>query len=472
MLKFEKFLSSNYYICLVFIIAFLTWSFQGNNVDAITFGTLNLIGTFIIALFVTALLILQKNTIYVIPPLISLLFVVNNSQISFDTLNQFGLPFIFLFVVLSGPIIYMIRFKPKFKIKALTLGLFLIALAYVIPLLFTSWSLKGFMISIVGFLYFGFYLFFSNTVKGNMDYLMKIMMIINILIFAQFNYKVLDAFHTYPELSIVEQFTQGIQSGWYSNFGWANINDITFYVVLTMPSFVYFIFKHPKKIFFWFLLFIPVYVILFSGSRGALIGFLIATIGLGIIILIKGKAYHYIHLAILLVLGIVVVIFTKDIIINALRVTLDTFSGGTISSISSGRIYIYYQGLNVFKENPIFGASWLAVDQIGFAGRIFMFHSTIIQVLATMGLFGLLALLVHYFQIFKMFYTNFTFEKQLILIGYIATQMHGLIDNVQFSVPYSFIIVILFPIIENAVKPTIFKKENGKYVYHDITLPI
>jgi hypothetical protein len=86
-----------------------------------------------------------------------------------------------------------------------------------------------------------------------------------------------------------------------------------------------------------------------------------------------------------------------------------------------------------------------------------------------MGLFGLFALCVHYYQIFYLVYDHFTFEKQLILIGYIATQLHGLIDNVQFSVPYSFLIPIIFAVIETSTKETSFKLDKGKYVY-DFTL--
>ncbi|PKM48198.1 MAG: hypothetical protein CVV01_04735 [Firmicutes bacterium HGW-Firmicutes-6] len=92
-----------------------------------------------------------------------------------------------------------------------------------------------------------------------------------------------------------------------------------------------------------------------------------------------------------------------------------------------------------------------------------MFHSTFIQALAAMGIFGLIALLVHYYQIGKFMLVNHKLEKSLFLIGYVASQVHGLIDNVQYAVPYSVLIVLFLSVFETSEIKSSFKKENHRY---------
>ena len=94
-----------------------------------------------------------------------------------------------------------------------------------------------------------------------------------------------------------------------------------------------------------------------------------------------------------------------------------------------------------------------------------MYHSTIVQALAAMGLFGLIALLVHYYQIAIYMLKKITLEKYLFLIGYIASQVHGLIDNVQYAVPYSIIIVMVLALFETSQKETSFELVNQRFHY-------
>ena len=92
-----------------------------------------------------------------------------------------------------------------------------------------------------------------------------------------------------------------------------------------------------------------------------------------------------------------------------------------------------------------------------------MYHSTLIQALAAMGIFGLLALLIHYAQIFIHSFKHPTLEKYLFLIGYLASQAHGLIDNVQYAVPYSILIVTILAFFDTSEKKTSFATQNHRY---------
>ena len=92
-----------------------------------------------------------------------------------------------------------------------------------------------------------------------------------------------------------------------------------------------------------------------------------------------------------------------------------------------------------------------------------MYHSTLIQALAAMGIFGLIALFIHYFQILKFVFKHATLEKYLLLIGYFASQVHGLIDNVQYAVPYSVLIVLFLAVFETSEKQTSFDQIGYRY---------
>jgi O-antigen ligase len=72
-------------------------------------------------------------------------------------------------------------------------------------------------------------------------------------------------------------------------------------------------------------------------------------------------------------------------------------------------------------------------------------------------------LFVHYYQIGNFMIRKLNLEKSLFLIGYLATQIHGLIDNVQFSVPYSSLIVLFLATWESSELETSFTLVNHRY---------
>ena len=458
MKKIEQFLNSIYFIISIFLIVFISW-FLGSGFFGLTdFSPYNLYGVYVLILLLSIVLVLFSNTLYAIPILAGFLFIISNSSITFDTLDQFGFPHIALILIFSSFIVHIMRFRPRLKIGGLFTGLLLIAIAYLIPLIYTEVSMKAVMVSSAGLVYFLFYLFLFSTTKGNKDYLFKLMIVISFILMMQLGTKIIRLFLDHPELSFIEVFGLGMTNNWGANFGWANINDVAFYLTLTFPAYVYFIFKKPKNIIYWLLILLPILAVAVSGSRGGLIGFFIVALLSFIFILLRGTKHHYLGIGIAIVGSFLLVLISFDILKESFTTMLDMLNRGSIDAISSNRIFIYVEGIKIFKENFIFGSGWLSIDQLDASWRLFMYHSTIIHVLATMGLFGLFALLFHYYQVFSVLFNKISLEKKLIMFGYIATQIHGLIDNVQFSVPYSFLIVFIFVIIETSDIDTILKK--------------
>ncbi|HCZ24996.1 MAG TPA: hypothetical protein DHV05_09210 [Acholeplasmataceae bacterium] len=463
MKKIESFLSSGLYITIIFGITLLAWSFYKETPPHV-FNLYNMIGVFLLILINTLILSFFRNTLYTIPVIMSFLFIINKSTISFDTLEQMGFPVVAFSIFWVGYIVHMIRFKPKFKPKTFFIGFGLIALSYLMPLIYTPWSISGFMVSIMGLVYLILYIFYSNTIKGNIDYLFKILMVVNIILTAQVMLYLYRGYVLHPELDIYHR----IYAGWGRNLGWANINDMCFYIALTFPSYLYFIFKKPQTYLVWFLMIFPTAVVILSKSRGGIIGFAAALLGVIVFFFFRGNKKHLTHGLIFLGITLTIAYLTREVFYIWWDFFMDSF-GDDINSFSSGRIDIYKFGLQIFKDHPLFGGGWMSINLYPngnlFGNRIFMYHSTFIQALAAMGIFGLIALLIHYFQIAHYIFKNPTLEKFLLLIGYLASQAHGLIDNVQYAVPYSILIVLILAIFETSEKQTLFESKNYRYNY-------
>lgn len=473
MKKIEQFLNSRYYIALIFLITLVAWSFY-KETPPHAFNIYNMTIVYFL-IFLNALILgLFKNTLYSVPILFSFLFIINQSDITFENANEIGFPMISTLTLIAGYSVYFIRFKPSIKLKKFALGFLLIAISYVIPLIYMPYSLSSLSVSLMGFVYFGFYIFYSNTMEGNMKYLFTVFLMINLLLVFQVSFYLYQGFILNPSLPLDERITVG----WGRNLGWGNINDVCFYIALTLPSHLYFIYRKPHSFVRWLLVLLPIFAIILTKSRGGLLGLVIVLAGLAIFMLKKGFKIHLKYVLIGLGLIIFIGVLAHDILWIWIQTMNEKFALG-LDGFTSYRLFIYDQAWHIFLEYPIFGAGWLSITRVfeawletfGAHHRIFMYHSTLFQALAAMGLFGLFALIVHYKQILTFFSSHVTLEKNLFIIGYLATQIHGLIENVQYSVPYSVLIVIILSIFETAKHPTDFEMVNGIYHLQATTNP-
>jgi len=457
MKRIESFLNSGLYIFIIFTITMISWSFY-KETPPFDFNLYNMMGVFLLILISTFILIFFENTLYLLPVLISFLFIINKSDMTFDTVSALGFPLTAFAIFVIGFIIHIIRFKPKFRQKRFYIGFFLIATAYLAPLIYIPFDIRSIPVSLMAVLYLLVYIFMSNTMKGNLNYLFKVMLFANLLLTAEVFFYIYQGYLLYPEMDFYHRIFQG----WNRNLGWANINDMCFYISLTFPSYLYFIFKKPSTYLTWFLMIFPVIAVLLSKSRGGMVGFAVVTGGVFLFFLLKGNKKHLTHGLIFLAFTVLLFYINREILYLWYEELIQSL-GSDLNAFSSGRIYIYTEGLKIFKQYPLFGGGWISIYNFPFGGRIFMFHSTFIQALAAMGLYGLFALLVHYYQIGTFMLKKLNLEKSLFLIGYLATQIHGLIDNVQFSVPYSILIVLFLASWETSELETSFTLVNHRY---------
>ena len=454
----ERFLNSSWYIVLVFGLTFLSWTFY-QDTPPHDFNVYNMAGVFFLILIFALLLAFFQNTLYTVPLLMSFLFVLSKTNMTFETVAELGFPYFAFFVFLLGPIIHIIRFRPKLTVGRLTLGLVLIALAYLIPLSYLPFDLRAIPVSIMGVIYVLVYLILLSTTKGNLAYLFKILLVVNLFFTAQVFVYVYRGMQLFPDQDLYRRLLQG----WNRNLGWANINDMCFYIALTFPAYLYFIFKKPQNWLYWVLMLLPVLAVILSTSRGGVIGFAVSFVGCAVFVLAHGRKPQLLRGSVVFAVAAVLFALNYEMFDLWWEIFIESFSED-LNAFSSGRIAIYKLGLDVFRDYPLFGGGWISLQVLRPGSRLFMYHSTIIQTLATMGLFGLVALLVHYFQVFKYVFEDMSLEKKLFLIGYLASQVHGLIDNVQYAVPYSVLIVIFFAVWETAGRQTAFVPDSRYYL--------
>lgn len=456
MYKIEKFLNSNLYLILIFSFTLISWSSYEIN-PQYGFNFFNMISIYILFILMTCLLIFFKNTVYILPLLLSLLFIVNKADMTFDT-TMLIFPIICVSLFLIGLILHLIRFKIHLDRKVFFWGFLLIAVGYVLPLIYLPFVIESLPVSLLGFFYFMLYVFLSNTLQSNQNYFFKILLGINLLLTAQVFVYIYHGFFIWTDLSFFDR----LFLGWLRNLGWGNINDVTFYITLTFPSYIYFIFKKQKS-FYLFLMILPIIAVFLTKSRGGYLGFFLILSASLIFIFIKGDKKFRKYIFGLISIPFCIILIAPQIL-TVLWSDLSTSFGNGFDFFTGNRIYIYTEGLKIFRQYPFFGGGWLSINSFAFDGRIFMFHSTIIQSLATMGLFGAIALGFHYYQIAKYMGHSMHFEKYLFLFAYIATQMHGLIENVQYSVPYSIFLVIILSSFETFKEDTQFYIHDNEYL--------
>ena len=242
--RIEKILNHPSYTYFIFGYAILAWSF--NKPHDLGFNVINVSLVGILILYHFFLLVFFNNTKYVLPVVFSFLFIINQSDMTLDTVGSLSLPVIAFLLIIASYVIHIIRFKVKFKPGVLSLGLLLLAVAYMVPLIYTPFSFKAFFVSLAGFVYLFFYLFFRNTLEIKKEELFKIIFLFSLAMTYQFVFYFVQGFIINDQLPFYER----VLSGWGRNLGWANINDLCFYTALTIPSYIYFILKKEKTISF------------------------------------------------------------------------------------------------------------------------------------------------------------------------------------------------------------------------------
>lgn len=228
-------------------------------------------------------------------------------------------------------------------------------------------------------------------------------------------------------------------------FGWTGHNTFASVLSMGIPCALYLCIREQKCFYIGiplatFMMFVEFGLMVLTGSRGAMLFtiLLLPSMLLYTMWQTKHKLTFFISFSVCFLFIILVTLkFNKEIskiLITILNKGLD----------SSSRVEsIYPEAVGLFNQNKLFGVGWgykLAPNLAGFL-QPYLFHSTFFQVLANMGILGVICLVI--FFLWRYFLVLPMYKKPgavLIMVAIFVFDMYSMIDTSIFN-PMLFIVL-------------------------------
>jgi len=344
-------------------------------------------------------------------------------------------------VPLAAALIYhVIRFRPeKFRfgqlfvpILAVTVALFLGGIFSLSPIEY--W--EGVPLAItIGPVIFIIYIFLINYIKPRKDFDFKwffaySLMSIGFIIACQMMAYHLNDLNTY-------------------HLGWGNINIGSIMFLLSVPATAYLLCKAKVLLPYLAMIFFMFLGALLSDGEGVLAILAVFTPLLIFLVyknmrLEKRKTFSvYIYLIIFALIALAALIVASGklpSLINKLYVALTN---------DNDRTPLYKKAWELFKHNPIFGIGVGYYDDSLYEPigdcliRVFNFHCTLLHVMATMGLFGLIMYICYFFVRFRILMENRSRFNIMMFFSFGLFEIYGCLDPCEFVVMPSMIIATI-----------------------------
>lgn len=416
----QEFYKTTEYMVILSVLTYVFWSFELEHVGMPLFALLAII-----------LLATNKNTIAVVPVFFNMMFMISQTEWSLETIPIYL--YLLPVLIITGFVIYFIRFRPKFSKGKLFWPLLLLLLA----MLFSMINAEkidlnyGFYL-IIGLFYLLIYFFFNGSLKGdNLNYLIRLFLILGILVSLQvltFYLKVDDAFHALSSKNL--------------DLGWGISNFVATYLIIFISATFYYI-KRDKLHFVWVLLAVfEIVMLFFTLSRGGILAFFITFFFLIYYLYYKSNEKNKLTVSILV--GVFALILSLFIAKDYYQVIYYRLTDGFFAD--NGRFILWEEALNKFIENPLFGSGLFARVSGSYFG---FYHNTFMHTLATLGIIGFISIIWQIIVILKMFFNNITMQKMILLIALFGANIHGMVDNVYYMPQFMIIFFVIIAAVEN-----------------------
>jgi O-antigen ligase len=419
MKKISRFTYSFVFLLITSLITLCFWTFHWENIGIPLF--LGLI--FIVFVFF-------KDPMPTIPLLLNALFMVSKTPTSFAEIPLYL--YLTPVAIIGGMIIHIIRFHVKFLKGKMLLGVLLMFAAMLLSSFNAAeLSLNYWFYASIGLVYAIIYLFFVNTIDGNhIKYLLQLLFLLGIIV----------SFEVLIYYIRVEDVIDAIDNR-SIDIGWGISTYIGTYLVMFTAMTFYFIRTSKLGHLLIPLAIFQIIMVLFTTSRGGMVT-MAAMLPIFIFVAFykSGKFWKGI-LIFLLSIGIITILVLYQ---NELFIALfDRFN--RILFDDSGRVDIWLDAWEKFRENPLFGGGIFA--RTGDKDYN-MFHNTFMHTLGTMGLVGLVSLFIQLFMQFKITLGRLKTENIFLAISLLGAHVHGMVDNVYFMPQFMVIMLIIVVVVE------------------------
>lgn len=356
-------------------------------------------------------------------------------------------------MLVVGCVFSVVRFKRDWsvlgitKIKGFHLSVLLLAIPFAFAGLgspYENWVavLLAFLLVVIIGLGYSFFVLTntSDERKKLVDYMNFILFILGILVSAQ-----IVSYYAMNCKSIDEFLI--VASNKTINLGWAGPNNVAPILSLAIPVTFVRCIKKNKLVPLYIILIVFYYILLLClGCRGALLLSVVAFPFMSFYVASKteNKFQFGFTLSMLFVVAVVLIGFYGSEILRLITPLLDR------GFDSSDRIEsLYPEAIAVFKRWPICGAGWdykLGVSSSGGSNNSYTpywYHSTFFQIIANMGIIGLVFFAIYYYWRFRSFSPLLKTHKGLgLLSSVLIWEGYGMIDTNYFG-PTFFIMTIL-----------------------------
>ncbi len=353
-----------------------------------------------------------------------------------------------------------IGFKKLFTCKrALMWGILAIGIAYLLSGIgsesYGEVFGKNLLFAFIQFMsFFIIYFIFSASINWSKvikDYLSWLVIILSVVVMFELGY-------IYCTQNVIQNGT--ILRGKLSN-GWGTYNNIGAMIVLGIP-FAFYLACTKKHTYLYLILATILLVgVMLSCSRSSMLGGMVIYLISLIVTFIKAdnKKWFRISTGILVGVGVIVGIIFFDKILEIFKnvPTIVKPSDGGLSFNDSGRFEIYKNGLLAFVNNPIFGQTFYPINYnlydhatLDSFSAFFppRWHNTIVQLLASCGIVGMLAYGYHRYQTIKLFIKKPTLYKSFIALSILSLLAMSMLDCHMFNIGPVLIYIIMLTFAE------------------------
>lgn len=422
--KINKYLYENNYFALLFLVSFVFWV-----------TNLSIVGLSLMLLIGAVALIINKDVTPILP-IFAIMVLSVSDQKFLDKIEYISV--LASFGVLFGISLLFNFFYYNHKLKKgkLTVSLALISIA----LLF------GGIGTISVEQYFGDALLFTVTL-GLLMLVLYTYMISCMNVPEDVNIKryfaksiVLIAIIMFLQTIVAQQRVEGPLENHIRGpvlwVGWANRTGLGMMLTLTTTSALYLAETSKKYHFIWFTLSFLLYTgAILTCGRGAILASAFSFVVVVIYLLIKSRKRLQLLLS-LLVWACIAAITLYSIGLDFIAVIMQKF----IKDGTSGRIDLYVEAIRLFPTAPLFGVGlgYIGPNLTNLAPHcIYWFHDTVLQVLASMGLFGIVCYTIYYINKFNVLYKNKSIFNFIMALGVLSFELLNLIDAGTFE-PFPF----------------------------------
>ena len=250
-----------------------------------------------------------------------------------------------------------------------------------------------------------------------------------------------------------------------SEMGCGNVNMVGTMLLIAIPATCYLLVK-ADNVYPYVLTVLAFYFIIYKTGSDGCLGFACAFLPiLAFFVFIRTKGKNHTRFKYITLTTLILVILFLILLIVKEKTSFITDIINKAKNSDSGRTALYNDAVRIFLENPLFGAGFgyhnhQLYSPVGSGGlRLYNSHSTLFQVMGSLGLTGLVAYTYYFYSRFRVLMDNPSDFNLFLCISFIMCSCYGFVDTVEFStIPTMIVLTLLILTTEfsNAEKKTVY----------------